>query len=47
MNFDYKKQKGVLERAFIPVKVPLHKESTHLDVLAKCIEKVYIPKSGF
>ena len=37
---DLKKQKGVLDHSFISVKVPLHKESTHDEVLLKCIEQV-------
>ena len=42
MQFDSKKQKGVLDRSFVLLKIPLHKDSTHAEVLAKCIEKVYI-----
>ena len=37
---DLKKQKGVLDHSFISVKVPLHKESTHDEVLLKCIGQV-------
>ena len=41
MNFSFTKQKGVLDRAFIPIKVPLHRESSHSEVLAKCINQVF------
>ena len=37
---DFRKEKGVLERSFLPIKSPLHKESTHSEVLAKCTNQV-------
>jgi hypothetical protein len=40
MSFDYKKQKGVLDKSFVPVKIPLHKDSSCDEVLRKCIDRV-------
>ena len=42
MNFDVKKQKAVQDCAFIAAKISLHKESTHSEVLAKCISQVFL-----
>lgn len=41
MNYSAVKQKGTLDRSFTCIKVPFHKDSTHSDVLAKCIDQVY------
>ena len=40
MVFDAKRLKGVIDRSFIPVKVPLHKESTRTEVHSKCTSQV-------
>ena len=40
MWFDCKKQKGVLDRSFVPLKIPLHKENDYDEVLQTCIEHV-------
>ena len=40
MHFSRKANKGVIDRTFVPVKVALHRESSHADVLSKCIQQV-------
>ena len=42
MRYDREKQKGIQDRSFIPVKVPLHKDSSHSEVIAKCIQNVSV-----
>lgn len=39
MHFSSKVNKGVIDRTFVPVKVARHKESSHADVLSKCISR--------
>ena len=40
MKFDASKQKGVMDEAFVPQKIPLHRESGYDEVLRKCIDYV-------
>lgn len=40
MRFNAKKMKGTSDRSFLPIKVPFKKESTHSEVLEKCITRV-------
>ena len=47
MWFDCKKQKGVLDKSFVPLKIPLHKENDYDEILQTCIEHVSHKKKTF
>ena len=40
MKFSSRRMKGVSERSFLPIKVPFSKDSSHAEVLEKCISRV-------
>ena len=41
MEFDIEKAKGILDRSFPSVKIPIHKESSYTDLNEKCKEYVW------
>lgn len=41
MDFNLQKMKGVTDRLFTPVKIPLHKSSSYSDAVSKCAEVVW------
>lgn len=41
MVYDSRLQRGVQDRSFTPIKVAFHKDSTHEQMLSKCVESVW------
>lgn len=41
MEFDCSKAKGILDKSFPAIKLPLHKDSSYTDLLSKCVEYVW------
>ena len=41
MEYDSEKLRGVLDKSFVSVKVPFHKDCTSKDMLKKCKENVW------
>lgn len=41
MEFDASKAKGVLDKSFPSIKIPLHKDSSYKDLLQQCVECVW------
>ena len=41
MVYDSQLQRGVQDRSFTPIKVAFHKDSTHEQMLSKCVESVW------
>ena len=42
MKFCSRRMKGFADQSFMPIKVAFHKESTHAEVLEKCIHMVSV-----
>jgi len=41
MEYDSQLKRGVQDRSFSPIKVAFHKDSTHEQMLSKCVESVW------
>lgn len=46
MEFDCAKAKGVLDKSFPLIKLPLHKDCSYPDLLSKCVEYVWGEAGG-